>query len=245
MTYEFCEAFSGYDMVTRFRSGNTDPGNPCEGDASRLAIPYSGENYHLVDLWAGRYSHTDLCQHPGAGANVITRLAQDNDPNPRNGCDTANRTQIEGGQVIETGRANQAATYVAAACPSGWADAGGSNCYYAANGALTSADIASLTVSCTPAIFKSVTTCTFNNPNKTLPTDFKLTIGSGSINQTTGAAQSCTETTGTVTCTNVPTGNSVGNLPIYGNLGTGGTATKTATGENVKDYKFQTLFMLK
>jgi len=93
---------------------------------------------------------------------------------------------------------------------------------------LTETDIAGLTVTCPTSPVNSTTTCTFTLPsNKTLPTDFKLSIGSGTPGGT------CTATGSSVSCVSVPTGNSVGNIPIYGNLGTGGTATKTPTGENV------------
>jgi len=98
---------------------------------------------------------------------------------------------------------------------------------------LTPSDIPGLTVTCPTSPVNSTTTCTFTLPtNKTLPTDFKLTIGTGSINQTTGAAQSCSETTGTVTCINVPTGNSVGIISIFGQF-TSTAGSKTPTGESV------------
>jgi hypothetical protein len=107
---------------------------------------------------------------------------------------------------------------------------------------LTPADIPSLTVVCgtlsgsvRSAPVNSTTTCTFPLPsNKTLPSDFKISIGTGTIDAGGSTpAQSCTVSSGIVTCTNVPTGNSIGNIPIYGNLGSGNTATKTATGETV------------
>ena len=107
---------------------------------------------------------------------------------------------------------------------------------------LIETDIPNLTVICgttsgsvTSAPVNDVTTCTFPLPsNKTLPSDFKLSIGNGSIDAGGNTPnQTCTVNAGIVTCTNVPTGNSIGNMPIFGNLGTGGSATKTPTGESV------------
>ncbi len=99
---------------------------------------------------------------------------------------------------------------------------------------LTAADVPSLTVNCPSAAANSTTNCTFTLPaNKTLPTDFKLSIGSGATDAGNSTpAQSCVATGASVTCTNVPTGNNIGDLPIYGNF-TNPTASKTATGETV------------
>jgi hypothetical protein len=113
----------------------------------------------------------------------------------------------------------------------------GTGTYGAGDCGLNETDVAALVVTCTPvpSPVNSTTSCSFTlTANKNLPTDFKLSIGNGSINQTTGTAQACALTGNTVTCTNVPTGNSVGNIRIYGNLGTGNTATKTATASTVK-----------
>jgi len=104
---------------------------------------------------------------------------------------------------------------------------------------LTPADIADLTASCTSTTVNSVTDCTFTLPtDKTLPSDFKLSIGSGAVNAGgTIPDQICAPENGGVSlliikCTNVPTGNSVGNIPIYAQLA-GTTGSITATGETV------------
>jgi len=98
---------------------------------------------------------------------------------------------------------------------------------------LTPSDIPGLTVTCPTSPVNTTATCTFPLPSgKTLPTDFRLTIGTGSVNQATGTAQACTDTSGTVSCTNVPTGNSVGIIPISGQF-TGTANSITATGESV------------
>ena len=113
----------------------------------------------------------------------------------------------------------------------------GTGTFGAGDCGLTEADIAALVVTCTPdpSLVNSTTTCSFTlTANKVLPTDFKLSIGSGAIDVGGSTpAKACTLTGNTTTCTNIPTGNSVGNIKIFGNLGTGSTATKTATTSTV------------
>jgi hypothetical protein len=106
---------------------------------------------------------------------------------------------------------------------------------------LTEADIPGLNVVCNsgaPTFVNIVVVCYFQLPaNKTLPADFKLTIGNGGIDAGGSfPAQLCGNANPPLTgivCTNVPTGNSVGIKQVFGNLGSGNTATKTATGETV------------
>ena len=103
---------------------------------------------------------------------------------------------------------------------------------------LTVADIPGLTVVCDSAPVNSLTSCRFILPtNKTLPTNFNLKIGdTDNAGPTPALAQTCSitnTTTSEVTCTSVPTGNSVGNMPIYARFEFSPTATKTPTGETV------------
>jgi hypothetical protein len=90
---------------------------------------------------------------------------------------------------------------------------------------LSTSDIPNLAITCTSATVKSTTTCTFNLPtDKTLPADFKLSIGDEAL------SPACTASAGVVTCNSVPTGTQVGSQIIYGQIGTG---TKTDTGKKV------------
>jgi hypothetical protein len=103
---------------------------------------------------------------------------------------------------------------------------------------LNATDIQSLNISCTPnpSPVNSITACSFPlSTNKTLPTDFRIIIGSSGVIDAGGttAAQACTLTSGNVTCTNVPTGSVAGGQSIFGNLGSGNTAIKTNTGKTV------------
>jgi hypothetical protein len=98
-------------------------------------------------------------------------------------------------------------------------------------------DISALT--CTSTSANSTTTCTYSLPtNKTLPTDLKLSIGNGPINQASGTAQSCTLVTTTVTCNNVPTGNSVGNQLVYAQTSTANSKVSTTKTVNITGVNF-------
>lgn len=85
---------------------------------------------------------------------------------------------------------------------------------------------------CPTTTNNTVSTCTFTLPTgNTLPTGFKLSIGNGPTDAGgTTPAQNCTVgALNLVTCTNVPTGNSIGNVPIYGSAGTTKTNSGTKT----------------
>ena len=93
--------------------------------------------------------------------------------------------------------------------------------------ALSNADISSINFSCLGANYNLNTSCSFTLPaSKTLPRDFKITIGD---NNNFGS-QVCSQSGNQATCSNITAPNSVGNLVIYANIG----ATKTDTGEKVK-----------
>jgi len=114
----------------------------------------------------------------------------------------------------------------------------GTGTYGAGDCGLNETDVAALVVTCTPdpSPVNSTTTCSFTlTANKTLPDDFKISIGNGGINAGGSApAQTCSLTGNTTTCINVPTGNGVGIKTVYGNLGVGSTVTKTATANTIK-----------
>jgi hypothetical protein len=93
------------------------------------------------------------------------------------------------------------------------------------NNPLTQAQLPGLTITCDPAPANSTTTCTFTlPPNTTLPPDFKIAIGDGALG---GTCTVTNQTTGQVTCTNVPTGSLTGSQPIKVQIGTGTVVTTT------------------
>jgi hypothetical protein len=93
--------------------------------------------------------------------------------------------------------------------------------------ALTSSDIPGINFTCNTSNFNSNTSCNFTLPaNKTLPTDFKISIG----NTSSFGTQVCSQSGNQATCSNIPAPNSVGNLSIFATIG----GVKTDTGETVK-----------
>lgn len=86
-------------------------------------------------------------------------------------------------------------------------------------------DIINILFKCDDAKIASKTKCTFTIPDfRTLPSDFKITIGESDPSGT------CTQNVNLVTCTDVNTGLTPGILPIYTKIGSG---EKTDTGEKV------------
>lgn len=89
---------------------------------------------------------------------------------------------------------------------------------------LTNADIPGLTIVCTDAEINTTTTCGFTLPTYiVLPGDFEMSIGAAATNG------GCSRAGANVTCSNVPTGSSVGSQSIYGWTG----AIQTDSGETV------------
>jgi hypothetical protein len=92
---------------------------------------------------------------------------------------------------------------------------------------LVSAEIPNIEFNCNSTNFNSSTSCSFTLPaNKTLPNDFKISIG----NQASFGNQICSISGNQATCSNIPAPNSVGNLQVFANIG----GVKTDTGETVK-----------
>jgi len=91
---------------------------------------------------------------------------------------------------------------------------------------LLSTDIPNINFNCNTANHNSSTSCSFVLPvNTILPNDFKITIGGN----TSFGSQICSQSGNQVSCSNIPSPNSVGNLPIYASIG----GIKTDTGEKV------------
>jgi len=89
---------------------------------------------------------------------------------------------------------------------------------------LASGDISSIVPSCSPnsVTVGTAVNCTFNLPNgKTLPTNFKMYIGSN----TTGAT--CLQSVTTINCSNIPT---IGNLPGTANIKGGVSSSANFSG---------------